>query len=93
MTKITMTIVLAVALSGCAGKGQPGDGGPSSAGTSGTASDVDNGGSTSSSIALACSVAPSDCITGAPIARRGSISGSEDDKARQQLGAMAPVGR
>ncbi|HTE35347.1 MAG TPA: hypothetical protein VK630_02275 [Reyranella sp.] len=50
MTKITMTIALAVALSGCA-SGQPGYGGPSSVGTSGTASDaVDNGGSTSSSM-------------------------------------------
>jgi hypothetical protein len=50
VTKMAMTIVLAVALSGCAG-GQPGYGGPSSVGTSGTASDaVDNGGSTSSSM-------------------------------------------
>jgi hypothetical protein len=50
VTKITMTIALAVALAGCA-SGQPGYGGPSSVGTSGTASDaVDNGGSTSSSM-------------------------------------------
>ena len=46
-----MTIALAVALSACAGSGQPGYGGPSSVGTSGTARDaVDNGGSTSSSM-------------------------------------------
>ena len=46
-----MTIALALALSGCAGNGQPGYGGPSSVGTTGTASDVvDNGGRTSSSM-------------------------------------------
>ena len=49
MTKIAMTIALAVALSACAGNGQPGNGGPPSVGTSGTTRDaVDNGGSTSS---------------------------------------------
>jgi hypothetical protein len=51
VTKIAMTIALAVALSGCAGSGQPGYGGPASVGPTGTASDaVDNGGSTSSSM-------------------------------------------
>ena len=51
MTKIAMTIALAVALSGCAGSGQPGYGGPASVGPTGTASDAaDNGGSTSSSM-------------------------------------------
>ena len=51
MTKIPMTIALAVALSACAGNGPPGYGGPSSVGTTGTARDaIDNGGSTSASM-------------------------------------------
>ena len=51
MTKIAMTIALAVALSACGSNGQPGYGGPSSVGTTGTASDAaDNGGSTSTSM-------------------------------------------
>jgi hypothetical protein len=51
VTKMAITIALAVALSACASNGQPGRGGPTNVGTNGPAREaVDNSGSTSSNV-------------------------------------------